>query len=149
VELPKGKVNSNINVTPLVDVMLVLLIIFMVVTPMLGSMVLVPVTDEPNQQPESADQILIAMRFEPRAEGIEIVQGNQKELVALAALPSRLSEYRERNRSVNVVIEADARLSYGAIKQTMLQVNQAGFEHVGLITKPGGTQRKGDGRGAA
>ena len=64
-ELPKGKVNSNINVTPLVDVMLVLLIIFMVVTPMLqkGAAVTLPITDEPTKQEEGKDQILLAVQW--------------------------------------------------------------------------------------
>ena len=58
-----GKPNSEINVTPLVDVMLVLLIIFMVVTPMLqsGPAVKLPVTSDPPQKPEDKTQILVAL----------------------------------------------------------------------------------------
>ncbi len=140
-ELPKGKVNANINVTPLVDVMLVLLIIFMVVTPMLGSMVALPVTDDPAKQPEDKDQILVAMRYEEGADTVELVQGSTKEVLALDALSARLAEYREHNRNADVVIQGDARLDYGMVKRAMLRVKDAGFEHVGLITKPKGVSR--------
>ena len=140
-ELPKGRVNSNINVTPLVDVMLVLLIIFMVVTPMLGSMVALPVTENPAKQPENKDQILVAMRYEDGGDTVELIQGNTKEVLALDTLSARLAAYRERNRNADVVIQGDARLDYGMVKRTMLRVKDAGFEHVGLITKPKGVSR--------
>ena len=83
-ELPKGQVNSNINVTPLVDVMLVLLIIFMVVTPMLqkGAAVQLPVTDQPIKQEEGKDQILLAVQYggDPNVpSAIDIAQGTNKE----------------------------------------------------------------------
>ena len=140
-ELPRGKVSSNINVTPLVDVMLVLLIIFMVVTPMLGSMVTLPVTDEPAKQPETKDQIVLAMRYQLDAGNVELVQGSTKEVLTVDALSSRLTEFRERNRNASVVIQGDAHLDYGAVKRVMLRVKEAGFEHVGLIAKPKGVSR--------
>jgi len=141
VELPKGRVNSNINVTPLVDVMLVLLIIFMVVTPMLqkGATVTLPVTDEPTKQEEGKDQILLAVQWggdpnQPKA--IDIAQGTSKEQVTADALGGRLAEYFQRDPGTTVVIKGDARLNYGVVKRAMLDVKKAGFQSVGLITQP-------------
>jgi len=146
VELPKGRVNSNINVTPLVDVMLVLLIIFMVVTPMLqkGAAVTLPITDEPTKQEESKDQILLAVQYggDPNApSAIDIAQGSNKEKVAADALGGRLAEYFQRDPSTTVVIKGDARLNYGVVKRAMLDVKKAGFQSVGLITQPKAQQR--------
>jgi biopolymer transport protein ExbD len=141
VELPKGQVNSNINVTPLVDVMLVLLIIFMVVTPMLqkGASVQLPVTDEPIKQEEGKDQILLAVQYggDPNApSAIDIAQGSNKEKVAVDSLGPRLAEYFQRDPSTTVVIKGDRRLNYGVVKKAMLDVKKAGFQQVGLITQP-------------
>ena len=140
-ELPKGKVNSNINVTPLVDVMLVLLIIFMVVTPMLqkGAAVTLPITDEPTKQEEGKDQILLAVQYggDPNAAlAIDIAQGSNKEKVNADALGGRLTEYFQRDPGTTVVIKGDARLNYGVVKRAMLDVKKAGFQAVGLITQP-------------
>ena len=145
-ELPKGRVNSNINVTPLVDVMLVLLIIFMVVTPMLqkGAAVTLPITDEPTKQEESKDQILLAVQYGGDANAssaIDIAQGSNKEKVAADALGGRLAEYFQRDPSTTVVIKGDARLNYGVVKRAMLDVKKAGFQSVGLITQPKAQQR--------
>jgi biopolymer transport protein ExbD len=141
VELPKGQVNSNINVTPLVDVMLVLLIIFMVVTPMLqkGAAVQLPVTEQPTKQEESKEQILLAVQYggDPnQASAVDIAQGTDKEKVSADALGPRLSEYFQRDPGTSVVIKGDRRLNYGVVKKAMLDVKKAGFEQVGLITQP-------------
>jgi biopolymer transport protein TolR len=141
VELPKGQVNSNINVTPLVDVMLVLLIIFMVVTPMLqrGAAVQLPVTDEPVKQEESKEQILVAVQFngDPnQASIVAIEQGSNKEQLTMDALSGRLTEYFQRDPGTSVVIKGDRRLNYGVVKKAMLDVKKAGFQSVGLITQP-------------
>ena len=140
-QLPKGTVNSNINVTPLVDVMLVLLIIFMVVTPMLqkGAAVQLPVTEEPIKQEEGKDQILLAVQYggDPNVpSAIDIAQGTNKERVTLEGLGDRLAEYFQRDPGTSIVIKGDRRLNYGVVKKTMLDVKKAGFQQVGLITQP-------------
>jgi biopolymer transport protein TolR len=135
VELPSaGKVNSTINVTPLVDVVLVLLIIFMVVTPMLqkGPAVQLPVTKSPQKQPDDKDQILVGIDANKM---LHINLGNQNEKnVAEDAFLGRMQEYKSRNPDSTVVIKGDARLEYGVVKKAMLAVKEAGFEKVGLIT---------------
>jgi TolR protein len=127
-----GKPNAEINVTPLVDVMLVLLIIFMVVTPMLqtGPAVKLPVTEEPPQKPEDKTQILIAVTVNET-----YFMGKDKASLSEDGLKARVAEEFQRNSNAPVVVKGDARLSYGAVKKAMQIVKDAGFEQVGLITE--------------
>ena len=77
-QLSTGNVKADINVTPLVDVVLVLLIIFMVVTPMLqrGEAVTLPKTLNPAKKPDDKDQILVAMKADKM---LSIEKGTEKE----------------------------------------------------------------------
>jgi biopolymer transport protein TolR len=123
-------VRSDINVTPLVDVVLVLLIIFMVVTPMLqkGPPVQLPTASDPPKKPEDKSQILIAVTAQGRF--IE-----SKTPMNDAEFASRLAEEFLRNKNASIVIKGDARLPYGDVKKTMLKVKETGFEQVGLISQ--------------
>lgn len=127
-----GKPNAEINVTPLVDVMLVLLIIFMVVTPMLqtGPAVKLPVTMDPPQKPEDKAQILIAVTVD-KTYSIGKDSGRMTE----DGLKARMAEEYARNSTSPVVIKGDARLPYGEVKKAMQIVKDAGFEQVGLIAE--------------
>jgi len=128
-------VRSDINVTPLVDVVLVLLIIFMVVTPMLqkGPAVKLPVTMNPPKKPDEKNQILVAIE-DDREIWID------KEKVPESAFPPKIREAYERSSSSTVVIKGDARLNYGDVKKAMLAVKEAGFTSVGLIVEKRQTQ---------
>ena len=123
-------VNSAINVTPLVDVMLVMLIIFMVVTPMLtkGPPVQVPRASNPPTKPEEKTQILITV-----SQTKEIYVDKEK-LGSAQQFADRLAEEYLRNKNASIVIKGDARLEYGVVKKAMLKVKEVGFEQVGLIT---------------
>jgi len=122
-------VKSEINVTPLVDVVLVLLIIFMVVTPMLtkGPPVQLPTASSPPKKPEDKNQIVIGM-------GYNTAVYIEKEPVSDADFLARMQETFERMPSTTVVIKADKRLPWGDVKRVMLKVKEAGFASVGLIT---------------
>lgn len=124
-----GDVKSEINVTPLVDVMLVLLIIFMVVTPMLqkGRAVQLPLTTAPEALPEDKSQTLVVIT---REGSLEI----EKVPVSDTDFEGALKENFERNPANSVVIKADSNLTYGDVKKRMLQVRAANFTTVGLIT---------------
>lgn len=124
-------VKSDINVTPLVDVCLVLLIIFMVVTPMLqkGVSVLLPVTKNPGKKPDSPDQMIISVKSD---QTIYIEQ----DWVPKNQLLSQLKEMHDRNPAKEILIKGDARLQYRDIKKLMDIINEAGFENVGLIADP-------------
>jgi biopolymer transport protein ExbD len=124
-------VRSDINVTPLVDVVLVLLIIFMVVTPMLqkGPPVVLPKASNPPTKPEDKNQILIAVS---QGKGIYVEKDPMPSDEAFAA---RLTEEYQRNKNATVVIKGDARLTYGEVKKALLKVKESGFEQVGLISQ--------------
>src|SRR4029079_7873649 len=100
--------------------MLVLLIIFMVVTPMLGSMVALPVTEDPAKQPENKDQILVAIRYEEGGDTVVVHECDRTEVLPLASLSARFAACREGNRNADVVIQGDARRAYGMVKRAML-----------------------------
>ena len=124
-------VNSAINVTPLVDVVLVLLIIFMVVTPMLqkGPPVQLPRASDPPKKPEDKSQIMIAIAPD------KPIYVEKDPMQSEDAFVARLTEEYQRNKNATIVIKGDARLPYGDIKKAMLKVKSTGFEQVGLITQ--------------
>jgi biopolymer transport protein ExbD len=124
-------VNSAINVTPLVDVVLVLLIIFMVVTPMLqkGPPVVLPKASDPPKKPEDKSQILIAVAKDKPIYIEKDAMGSEQ------AFTTRLAEEYQRNKNASIVIKGDARLPYGDVKKALLKVKASGFEQVGLITQ--------------
>jgi biopolymer transport protein ExbD len=122
-------VKSDINVTPLVDVCLVLLIIFMVVTPLLqsGHSVQLPETDQPEKMPEGAKQLDVAIEQDGSVfVGDKWITGDQ--------LLATFQEIHDRNPEKNVVIKADSRLKYAEVRKLMKVINQAGFGGAGLVT---------------
>jgi len=130
VQLPSGNIKSDINVTPLVDVVLVLLIIFMVVTPMLqkGQAVTLPRASNPAKKPDDKNQILVV-------ESLKKEMWIEKEKISEELFPAKMKETFERNPGSTVVIKADARLTYGDVKKTLLKVKDAGYQQVGLIAE--------------
>ena len=124
-------VKSEINVTPLVDVVLVLLIIFMVITPMLthGPPVQVPRAVNPPKKPEEKNQIMIVVN-----QSKELFIEKDK-FTSDDAFLSRMTEEYQRNKNATIVIKGDARVTYGDVKKAMMKVKQTGFEQVGLISQ--------------
>jgi len=125
----KTRPMSEINVTPFVDVMLVLLIIFMVTAPLLtvGVEVDLPKTRSSVLQGED----------EPLAVSID-AQGQvfiQDTMVELDGLIPRLDAITGRNPSVRIFMRADRTVSYGQVMQVMSQINRAGYRKVALLTK--------------
>ena len=129
-----GTVRSDINVTPLVDVVLVLLIIFMVVTPMLqkGQAVRLPSTQSPDKVPEDSKQILVALS-DKKVYWIE--KESEKQQMTEEEFPQKIRETYQRNPGSSIVVKADARLTWGDVKSAMLEIRDAGFSTVGLITE--------------
>ncbi len=124
----ENALKADINVTPLVDVCLVLLIIFMVITPMLmkGVDVALPETTNPEKMPESSKQLDIAVKLD------NTVFVGQK-WVPDEQLLAALKEIHDRSPDKNVVIKGDSRLKYAQVRKVMRIVNQAGFTGVGLV----------------
>jgi biopolymer transport protein TolR len=130
--------NSDINVTPLVDVCLVLLIIFMVVTPMLqkGVPVNLPVTEEPEKTPDTDKQLQISVK----ADGT----------VYLGSLPvikqqvqDELQKIHDRTPDREIAVKGDKLVKYGAVLDALKACREVGFNNVGLIAQP----KKGPGQG--
>jgi TolR protein len=126
----KGGVKSDINVTPLVDVMLVLLIIMMLVAPMLqqGVSVKLPTAENTVDKPEQQGQTVIAISKDKSIFlNAKPVQDND--------LARRVSELLENKTDKIVLIKADEEVEYSAVMNAMDQLRQAGIEDIGLITE--------------
>ena len=126
----KGGVKSDINVTPLVDVMLVLLIIMMLVAPMLqqGVSVKLPTATNTVDKPEVQGQTVIAIS---KDKGLYL---NAKQ-VGEGELATKVTELLENSKDKVVLIKADEEVEYGTVMSTMDQLRQAGIEDIGLITE--------------
>jgi len=135
----KGGVKSDINVTPLVDVMLVLLIIMMLVAPMLqqGVAVRLPTATNTVDKPETQEQTVLAISKD------KSFYLNAKP-VTEGEMATRLNEILENKKEKIVLIKADEEVEYGAVMQAMDQLRNAGIEDIGLIT-----ERKKGAEGAA
>jgi biopolymer transport protein TolR len=122
--------NSAINVTPLVDVVLVLLIIFMVIAPQLNldQAVTLPETQRPPDKPATEHQIVVTIT----ADGQLHVNDRP---VAREQLPDELLAQSAASGDAQVVIKGDARLSFGHVQKTMFEIEAAGFKDVGLIAR--------------
>jgi biopolymer transport protein TolR len=126
----KGGVKSDINVTPLVDVMLVLLIIMMLVAPLLqqGVNVKLPEAENTVDKPEVSDQTVVAIASN------KAVYLNAKPIPE-AELATRVIEILEQRTEKIVLIKADEEVEYSAVMSAMDQLRQAGIEDIGLITE--------------
>jgi biopolymer transport protein ExbD len=126
-----GSLKSDINVTPLVDVVLVLLIIFMVLTPLLqmGYDVNVP----PKATAEASavitkEQLIVTQKEEGK------VYLN-REQITIDQLPLRLTDILKHRSDKTVFLSADDDLNYGTVMTTMDIIRNAGAERVGIITE--------------
>ena len=133
----KGGVKSDINVTPLVDVMLVLLIIMMIVAPLLqqGVPVTLPLAANSSEKPETQDQTVVTI---DRNKDVYL---NGK-AVAAGQMETRIKEILEDKSDKIVIIKADEEAPYSAVMDTMDELRHAGIEDMGLITE---TRRKTQG----
>lgn len=120
---------SEINVTPFVDVMLVLLIIFMVAAPLLTVGVEVDLPETKAGAVRGQDEPLAVTLDEA---GAIYVQETAVELDGLAPL---LMEISENNQDIRIFVRGDERLDYGSVMRVMGVLNQAGFRKVALITR--------------
>jgi biopolymer transport protein ExbD len=127
----KGGVKSDINVTPLCDVMLVLLIIMMIVAPLLqqGVSVKLPTAGNTVDKPETQDQTVIAISADKRfyLNAKQIQEGE---------LGSKINDLLESKKEKIVLIKADEDVDYGTVMAAMDQLRQAGIEDIGLVTDP-------------
>jgi len=126
-----SKVNSDINVTPMVDVMLVLLIIFMVITPMLQKGVSVDLAkvNSPNPMPDAdkEDALLVAIQRDGKIFfGTEVVTADQ--------ITQKVKDRLANKTDKRVFLKADARAKFGAVVEVVDNVRAAGVDQLGLLT---------------
>jgi len=122
---------GEINVTPLVDVMLVLLIIFMVTAPLLTQGVDVDLPDAaspPMQQ--NVEPLVVSIR----KNGDIFLQ---KKVTRLEQLAPRIKAIREQKKDLPVFIRGDSKTPYEHVARVMSALSSAGIEKVGLVTEPG------------
>ncbi|SDD93127.1 biopolymer transport protein TolR [Paracoccus isoporae] len=129
---------AEINVTPFVDVMLVLLVIFMVAAPLLTVGV-------PLQLPDTAANAVAAEPEEPLtisvpAEGPLVLMDDS---VEEAQLVTRLREVAEQRQSSKIFLRADGTIPYARVVQVMGALNAAGFNNIVLVTETGGPRMDG------
>ena len=125
------KVNSNINVTPMVDVMLVLLIIFMVITPRLQKGVSVDLAkvNSPSAMPDAdkEDALIVAVMRDGK-----LFFGNDR--VEADQLTQKVTDRLSNRVDKRVYIRADARAKYGSVVEVVDNVRAAGVDDLGLLT---------------
>jgi biopolymer transport protein ExbD/biopolymer transport protein TolR len=142
-KLPKAPpVVSEINVTPMVDVMLVLLIIFMVITPMLSKGQQVNLVKTHNdikmQEADKEDAVLIAVTRDGRAflsPGNTLVQSDQ--------LANKVKDLQTNRSDKTVYIKADARARFASVTDVIDNLRTAGVDQLGLITEAVQDKKRG------
>ena len=125
-----GGLNSEINITPLADVMLVLLIIVMLIAPLLtaGVTLTLPEATNTGDKPDNDNNTTVAVTSDGRY-FVDNVQTSQQEL--LNAINSALDRKLERI----LLVKADVNAQYSSVMELMDQLQRAGIENVGLITE--------------
>jgi biopolymer transport protein TolR len=130
-KLSHAALTSDINVTPLVDVCLVLLIIFMVVTPMLqkGVPVNLPMTEDPEKTPDTEKQLLISVK----ADGTVYVGSN---VVRKEEVEQTLKDLQSRTPDREIAVKGDKLVKYGEVVDVLKALRDVGFNDVGLVAQP-------------
>ena len=128
----RGEVTSDINVTPMADVMLVLLIIFMVITPMLQKGVSVEMSRTRNpvdmQEADRDDAVLVAVTRDGK-----FFLG--KDRVGIDDLAAKVNDLLATRLEKTVFVKSDFRAKYGDVVQVVGSIRNAGVDKVGLLTE--------------
>ena len=121
---------AEINVTPLVDVMLVLLIIFMVTAPMMTEGLEVNLPETTAKALRQDDKPIVITIKKNGAIGIDKIKGDRK------LLRQELTKLAERDTGKTILIKADKKVEYGLVVQVMADIKRAGFDNLGMVTIP-------------
>ena len=125
-------IRSEINVTPLVDVCLVLLIIFMVVTPMLNDQIFLelPRVSNPARMPRQASEISISISL-----GATDTIFIEKTALSPLDFQARIAKLRKLSPPPEIVVRADRRADYGRVRKVLAMLRAEGFRDVGLVAE--------------
>jgi biopolymer transport protein TolR len=121
---------AEINVTPFVDVMLVLLVIFMITAPLMQHSLEVQLPKESTEPVQVKEIPSVTLK------GNKKVFWNEDEMVNLLILARKVEEYLSNNPNGGVYLKADKTLDYGFVMQVIATVRRAGIENIGMVTEP-------------
>ena len=121
---------AEINVTPFVDVMLVLLVIFMVTAPLMQHSLEVQLPQESTEPVQVKEIPSVTLK------GNKKVFWNEGEMVNLLILARKVEEYLSNNQNGGVYLKADKTLNYGFVMQVIATVRRAGVTNIGMVTEP-------------
>ena len=121
---------AEINVTPFVDVMLVLLVIFMITAPLMQHSLEVQLPQESTEPVQVKEIPSVTLK------GNKKVFWNEDEMVNLLILSRKVEEYLSNNQNGGVYLKADKTLDYGFVMQVIATVRRAGVENIGMVTEP-------------
>lgn len=123
-------VMSEINITPMVDVMLVLLIIFMVTTPMMQQGIDIDLPETAASGSPTAEEPFVLVIRKNR----KIYSGEQ--VISMNDLQKRLKAIFETRKNKEIYLQADKAVDYGVVAETMAEIRAAGIFNIGLVTVP-------------
>jgi len=131
----RAAVKADINVTPLIDVMLVLLIIFMIVTPLIaaGFQATIPRSSNPENRPEGQDEVKLGIDKDSK---FWLDLGSGPRQIPDDQLPERLAAvYANRTKDKILFLKADQNVEFGRVQQAIEIARRAGVRVVGAITE--------------
>jgi biopolymer transport protein TolR len=137
----RRKQMAEINVVPLIDVMLVLLIVFMITAPLITQGVKVDLPQADAEPVESSEELTLVVSI--NAEGnyfISLGEEEESESVPLEKIQEDVSKILSQNPSIPIFLEADSSVSYGLVMNLMAALTNAGSDNVRLITQPPTTE---------
>ena len=121
---------SDINMTPLIDVMLVLLVIFMITAPLMTSSLKLDLPVSGAGQPSDAPQF-ISVALDPQG---QLFFGEEK--LDAAAFAARVAEVAQKNPKTEVQLRADKTVAYGRVAEMIDTIQKAGITRIGFVTEP-------------
>ena len=121
---------AEINVTPFVDVMLVLLVIFMITAPLMQHSLEVQLPKESTEPVQVKEIPSVTLK------GNKKVFWNEDEMGNLLILSRKVEEYLSNNQNGGLYLKADKTLDYGFVMQVIATVRRAGVENIGMVTEP-------------
>ena len=121
---------AEINVTPFVDVMLVLLVIFMITAPLMQHSLEVQLPQESTKPIQVKEIPSVTLKNNKK------IFWNKHEMLNLLILSSKVKEYLRDNKGGGVYLKADKALDYGFVMKVIATVRRAGVENIGMVTEP-------------